>query len=110
MSATEELLHAALIAPENRKAEALRILRGEAMPNAETYRGPEPYLTLREIGRRLGISPCSLWRWEVPGHDLGGRRRFRLQEVVAYLESDDFKRRAEELRRNRKVARAKGRG
>ena len=33
---------------------------------------PEPYLTLKGAARRLGVSPCSLWRWKVPGHLLGG--------------------------------------
>ena len=95
-------MQAALVAPEQRRAEALRVLRGETARDAEAAPGPEPYLTLREIGRRLGVSPCSLWRWQVPGHELGGRRRFRLSEVQAYLESDEFKQRADELRAERK--------
>lgn len=104
MSALEELVQAALLAPEERKEEALRVLRG-----APTTSGagtlpppPEPYLTLREVGKRLGLSACSLWRWKIPGHDLGGRRRFRLTEVVAYLESDEFKRRTAALRAHRR--------
>ena len=95
-------MQAALVAPEERRTEALRVLRGEAGQKVESDPGPEPYLTLREIGRRLGVSPCSLWRWQVPGHELGGRRRFRLSEVQAYLESDEFKERADELRAERK--------
>ena len=95
-------MQAALVAPEERRAEALRVLRGDVAEDAEGDPGPEPYLTLRAIGRRLGVSPCSLWRWGVPGHELGGRRRFRLSEVVEYLESDEFKLRAEELRAERK--------
>lgn len=102
MSSMEELMQAALVAPEDRRTEALRVLRGDAAQEAGVDPGPEPYLTLREIGRRLGVSPCSLWRWQVPGHELGGRRRFRLSEVVEYLESDAFKRRAEELKEERR--------
>lgn len=102
MSSMEELMQAALVAPEDRRTEALRVLRGDAGQEAEVDPGPEPYLTLREIGRRLGVSPCSLWRWQVPGHELGGRRRFRLSEVQAYLESDEFRERADELRAERK--------
>jgi len=103
MTLTEELMQAAFQAPETAKKEALRVLRGEAPAvDAETARRfsgqAEPYLTLREIGRRLSVSPCSLWRWRVPGHELGGRRRFRMSEVEAYLESEAFKKRAEELR------------
>ena len=99
---TSDFLTALLAAPEDRRAEALRVLRGDADQDAEADRGPEPYLTLREVGRRLGVSPCSLWRWQVPGHELGGRRRFRLSEVAAYLESAEFKRRADDLKLERR--------
>ena len=80
---------------------AVVVLSGDADPEPEPPKPVEPYLTLREIGRRLGISPCSLWRWGVPGHDLGGRRRFRISEVQAYLESPAFRKRAAELKRQR---------
>jgi hypothetical protein len=99
-----ELLTVLATASEERKAEALRVLRGEVVPGAGSDPGPEPYLTLREVGRRLGVSPCSLWRWDVPGHALGGRRRFRLTEVLEYLESNAFKRRAEQLKKDRRGA------
>ena len=62
---------------------------------------PEPYLTLREIGQKLNLSPCSLWRWKVPGHELGGRRRFRMSEVQAYLESPGLNKRLAELKLER---------
>ncbi len=99
---TSDFLAALLAAPDDLRKEALRVLRGDAGQDAEADRGPEPYLTLREVGRRLGVSPCSLWRWQVPGYELGGRRRFRLSEVVAYLESTEFKRRAAELKEGRR--------
>lgn len=99
---TSDFLAALLAAPEERRAEALRVLRGDTCKDVRAAPGPEPYLTLREVGRRLGVSPCSLWRWQVPGHELGGRRRFRLSEVAAYLESAEFKRRADDLRLERR--------
>ncbi len=105
---TSDFLTALLAAPEDRRAEALRVLRGDAGQVAEADRGPEPYLTLREVGRRLGVSPCSLWRWQVPGHELGGRRRFRLSEVAEYLESAEFKRRADDLKLERRDLAAEG--
>ena len=101
-----ELLTLLATSSQERKVAALRVLRGEA-GLADPANGAvtvEPFLTLREIGRRVGVSPCSLWRWGVPGHELGGRRRFRLSEVVAYLESDAFKRRTEELKEERREA------
>jgi len=103
-------MQAALAAPEARKAEALRVLRGEAPSPAERDPGPEPYLTLREVAKRLGVSACSLWRWGVPGHELGGRRRFRLTEVVEYLESDEFRHRAESLKEERRASAEDGGG
>ncbi len=83
MSVLENLLTAALAAPEEKREHALRVLRAEDAGG--TF--PEPFLTLRETARRIGVSACSLWRWKVPGHEIGGRRRFRLSEVVAYLEA-----------------------
>ena len=88
------------IAPEQRDR-AVAVLAGKNGDGA-VPKPVEPYLTLREVGRRLGISPCSLWRWGVPGHAFGGRRRFRMSEVEAYLRSDAMKKRAEELRDERR--------
>ena len=107
---TGELLAAVVAATPERKEAALRVLRGEAPAVDEATRRlvageAEPYLTLREIGRRLAVSPCSLWRWGVPGHELGGRRRFRMSEVETYLSSDEFKHRAAELRAQDRVRR-----
>ncbi len=105
---TGELLTAVVAAPVERKEAALLLLRGDAelamasAPTDPATIGPEPYLTLKECAARLGVSACSLWRWGVPGHELGGRRRFRVTEVVGYLESDEFKERAEELKEERK--------
>lgn len=101
---TSDFLAALLAAPEERVAEALRVLRGETdgRDAGAAVRGPEAFLTLREVGRRLGVSVCTLWRWRVPGHELGGRRRFRLSEVAAYLESGEFKTLAEDLKRSRR--------
>ena len=95
MTATEEIMQLVLTAPEARKMAALSVLRGEAQIAEEYVPGPpptvEPFLTLQEVGKRLGLSPCSLWRWKVPGHDLGGRRRYRILEVAAYLESTSLR-------------------
>lgn len=82
---------------------AIDVLEGRDPERAQSNE-PEPYLTLREVGRKLGVAPCSLWRWGVPGHALGGRRRFKLTEVEAYLHSDEMKERADELRKERRQA------
>ena len=103
-TALEELMHAALAAAPDRRDDALAVLRGQlaAIDPAKNAPAHEPYLTLREVGQRLGISSATLWRWQVPGHSLGGRRRFRLSEVEAYLKTEDFERRAAALRADRK--------
>ena len=98
MTLTEELITAAVTATDEKKTAALRILRGEAVPPPKEGADPERFLTLKECGRRLGVSACSLWRWGVPGHELGGRRKFRMTEVEAYLQSKEFKRKAAGLR------------
>ena len=107
---TNELLAALVTAPIERKREALKVLRGEKdNTDAETLRRcsgqAEQYLSLREVARRLGVSVCSLWRWGVPGHELGGRRRFRMSEVETYLASDEFKKRAQNLKEDRRDTR-----
>ncbi len=102
MTGLEEILQAAMAAgPEKREA-ALRLLQGN-LPK------PEPYLTLREIGRRLGFGTTTLRRWRVPGHDLGGRQRYRLSEVEAYLQTETFHRRQAALRAERRDERASAR-
>ena len=106
MALTEELMAAALTATDERKAAAVRVLRGEPEEKDKSQnpgtRSIEPFLTLKESAKRLGVSACSLWRWGVPGHELGGRRKFRMTEVEAYLQSDDFRRRAAKLRRGKR--------
>ena len=97
---TADLLKAILTATPSRKRDALNVLLGQTQ--AEVRPGPEPYLRLRDISRILNISACSLWRWKIPGHELGGRRRFRMSEVEAYLKSDAFARHSLELKRQRR--------
>lgn len=100
----EALLQAALAAPEDRRLQALRVLRGDTSP-APAAPAVEPYLLMKDIARQLNLSGCTLWRYEIPGHDLGGRRRFRMSEVVAYLESEEFKARATDLKTQRREGR-----
>lgn len=104
MSALEELMHAALAAPPQQREAALSVLRGQARggDSTEWPSVAEPYLTLRETARRLGLSAATLGRWRIPGHGLGGRWRYRLSEVEAYLRSRTFQRRAAALRAERK--------
>ena len=104
MNTTDEFLQVLLSAPPERKTAAMRVLRGQAAAVDPHDGPPEPYLSLRETARHLSISACTLWRWRIPGHEFGGRRRYRLSEVRAYLEGEDFKRRLAILRAERKLS------
>lgn len=99
MTGLEDLVAAAMSAPPERREEALRLLQGQ-LPK------PEAYLTLSELARRLGVDRGTLRRWRVPGHDLGGYRRYRFSEVEAYFRSEAFQRRHAALRAEGHNARA----
>jgi excisionase family DNA binding protein len=103
MSALEELMHAALAAPPQRQEDALSVLRGQTRTVDPNEAPPinEPYLTLRETAKRLGLSAATLTRWRIPGHSLGGRRRFKVSEVEAYFKTEPFQRRVAALRAER---------
>ena len=84
---------------------AVQILSGEeAEPESLSQQEkPEPYMTLRAVAKALNISACSLWRWRVPKHAFGGRPKYRLSEVEAYLRSEQMKKRAAELKKQRRL-------
>jgi len=98
MTGLEDIVQAVMSAPPERREAALRLLQGN-LPK------PEAYLTLRELGRRLGFSTATLRRWQVPGHRMGACPRYRLSEVEAYLRSEEFKRRLMALRAQRRAER-----
>ena len=95
MTGLEDLVAAAMSAPPERREEALRLLQGN-LPK------PEPYLSLIDLGRRLGFSTRTLSRWQIPSHDLGTSKRYRLSEVEAFLKSEAFLRRQAALRAERR--------
>ena len=104
---TNDLLAAVLAATPERKAAALKTLRGEdGAYDCGRAAAPERFVTQRELSKTLGVSVPTLWRYRVPKHELGGRPRFRVSEVLAYLESPAFQSLAEVLRAERRTARA----
>lgn len=109
MNALEDLMQAALAAPPERRENALSVLRGQARTVDPNDAAPvnEPYLTMRGIARRLGFSAATLTRWRIPGHSLGGRRRFKVSEVEAYFTTEAYQRRVAALRAERRQAMAK---
>ena len=102
--ATTRLLAALAGASDEQKERALSALLGQ--PSNQPSHEYEAYLTLKDLADRLNFHPTTLWRWRVPGHDLAGRRRFKLSEVQAYLTSEAFRLRVQALRHSRAVGRA----
>lgn len=95
MTGLEEIVSAAMVAPPDKREEALRLLRGQ-LPK------PEPYVTLRGLARATGFGVTTLRRWRVPGNVVGGARRYRVSEVEEYFRSTEFKRRVAALRAERR--------
>ena len=92
---TGELLAAVVAATPERKEAALKVLRGEGIPPPpHEVHETERFVSLKECGRLLGVHPTTLWRWRIPGHELGGRTRYRMSDIEVYLKSKEFKRRA----------------
>lgn len=99
MVENDDIIRALFIADNAVKPHALAVLQGKDTRTATV----EPYLTLRRLAKELGISACSIWRWKCPSRNLGGRPRYRISEVEAYLASAEFKSRTDELRAARKA-------
>ena len=106
MTLTEELMQVAFSAPDERKREALMVLRGEASGKRGAGRGGgrfefEPFVGLGGVAEFLGVSRRSVLRWRVPGHSFGSRTRYRLSEVSVYVGSEGFRKRMDGLREAR---------
>ena len=99
---TARIIEALTKADDQRRQRALLALKGQ---DGSQDTGSEPFRTLKDVARQLGFVPSTLWRWGVPGHLLGGRRRFKLSEVTAYLESPEFPSHVRQLRKARELAR-----
>ena len=61
----------------------------------------EELLTARSLADRLDIVPSTVWRWRFPYVDWLGRKRYRLSDCQAYLQSDAFQLRRLALRSDR---------
>jgi hypothetical protein len=108
-TSVEELLRAVLAAPPDLRSQALGVLEGRARAvelDAQPDADAEGYASLREVARHWGVYPCTVWRWDRPSHNVGGRRRFKLSEVADYLASEAFQRRQAALRAERRLKRA----
>jgi len=95
---TNDILQALVCASAEQKRLALQALRGVQILPEPTV---EPYMTLREVALKLNFDPSTLWRWRIPKRSLGGRPRFLLSEVRAYIDSPEFQKKAKLIRLER---------
>ncbi len=54
----------------------------------EVAGAPEPWLTKRELARRLRCSTRTIERLAIPTMRVGGQNRYRLSEVEAHLRGE----------------------
>jgi len=91
MSAIEDLMSAALTAPEARRAEALRVLRGEVAA-APSPRSEGPLLlAMGKAAQYMGVSRPTMWRMIRDGRlekieVLAGSFRMRRADLDRYVE------------------------
>ena len=95
------VIRAALSATPEQLELAVAVLEGDRTAFSARV-ADEPFLTLKQLSSAIGIGATTLWRYQIPGHVLGGRPRYKRSEVEAYLQSEQFKRRAAALRAERK--------
>ncbi len=115
MTMTEEIIQAALAAPDEYKEAALKILRGETLLPPPVPRAPiEPHLLgMGDAAKLLKVSRATLWRILNAGMIMKvelfpGSYRVRRQDIEALAEgckglSDYKSKRGEVARRIRKV-------
>ncbi len=101
MSAIEQLMQAALSAPEERRAAALRVLRGEVEPTRRPMTGPL-LLGMGAAAKYLGVSRPTLWRMIQAGRLekvelFRGSHRIRREDLEVIVERKGGK--AERLKR-----------
>ena len=100
-SLSSDFLAAAMAATPARLTEALAVLKGDNRP--EQAAKPvvhEKFVTLDALATVTGIGRITLWRYNVPGHKHAGRMRYRVSEVLAFLESPQFQTVVAALRAN----------
>lgn len=76
---------------DTNKVAALQILNGR--PNHQQEHVTQKYLTLKSVAEQLGFHPSTLWRLGVLsiGHSFGGKKRYILEEVRAFLSAKEMK-------------------
>ena len=61
------------------------------MQNNQALHAPEPWLSVDEIAKHLGISKETVYRWlekeKIPAHRVGKLWKFQISEVNAWVKS-----------------------
>ena len=100
MTTMEQLMAAVLNAPEERKAAALRTLKGDPEPEQCTVQGTGPLLLGMSAGAKLlGVSRATFWRIVCAG---------RIERVELYPSSYRVRRADVEALAQRRVKTVKG--
>ncbi len=50
----------------------------------------EPLLCQKEVCAELKISHTTLWRIDPPSYKVGGRKRYKLSEVLAHMQTQGY--------------------
>ena len=80
-----DLLAAIAQATDEQQEAALRALKG-----GDDSKSEEKLISIRQLGCLLGVHPTTIWRWDIPCHHIGTRRRYKLSEALEYLQSQEF--------------------
>lgn len=84
MTLIEQVMAAALTAPDERKAAALRVLQGDT-PAADPL---DDLVSSKELVARFGIRPMTLYRRKLPAVcKIGGINYYRRSEVPTMFEA-----------------------
>jgi len=88
-------------ASEQRRKLAVDMLKGVTGEDVHTAVRTEPYRSAKFMQRKYDASGTSFWRWSVPHIRIGNRVRYLESEVDAYMRSEAFQMRLQELREER---------
>ena len=98
------LIPAFLAADDERRRRAMEVLT-EADKDQEPDAGrscPERLMNQTETAKMLGVHPTTLRRWRLPCRRFGRLPRYRWDEVMEYLSSQQFRHRLKELKQTRR--------
>ena len=91
-------------ADADRRRKVLALLNGEDDLDKTKDTNTEQrtkWLNQKQLAEQLGIHPNSIRRWQIPCRKFGRLPRYNLAEAIAYLGSEAFQKRHEQLKLER---------